>query len=94
MIKLIAFDLDNVLIDGEAIDEIGKLMSVEAEISEITKKAMEGNLDFETALNERVALLKVSRWKILRKSFQKFPSWKGLKKLLQNSKREDIKLQP
>ena len=58
MIKLIAFDLDNVLIDGEAIDEIGKLTSVEAEISEITKKAMEGDLDFETALNERVALLK------------------------------------
>ena len=58
MIKLIAFDLDNVLIDGEAIDEIGKLMGVESEISELTKKAMEGDLDFETALKERAALLK------------------------------------
>ena len=58
MIKLIAFDLDNVLIDGEAVDEIGKLMDAETEIAEITKKAMEGDLEFEEALKERVALLK------------------------------------
>nr|WP_296808515.1 hypothetical protein [uncultured Methanobrevibacter sp.] len=29
MIKLVVFDLDNVIIDGEAIDEIGKLANVE-----------------------------------------------------------------
>lgn len=58
MIKLIAFDLDNVLIDSEAIDEIGKLMGIEDEIANITKKAMEGELDFETSIRERVSLLK------------------------------------
>ena len=58
MIKLIAFDLDNVLIDGEAIDEIAKLVGVESEISELTKKAMEGDLDFETSLKKRIGLLK------------------------------------
>jgi len=58
LIKLIAFDLDNVLIDSEAIDEIGKLMGIEDEIANITKKAMEGELDFETSIRERVSLLK------------------------------------
>lgn len=38
MIKLVVFDLDNVIIDGEAIDEIGKLANVEDEIAEITEK--------------------------------------------------------
>ena len=58
MIKLIAFDLDNVLLDGEAIDEIGKLVGVENEISALTEQAMEGDLDFETSLKKRVSLLK------------------------------------
>ena len=44
MIELVVFDLDNVIIDGEAIDEIGKLANVEDEIAEITEKAMQGEI--------------------------------------------------
>jgi phosphoserine phosphatase len=58
LIKLVVFDLDNVIIDGEAIDEIGKLMDVQDQIIEITEKAMQGDMDFETAIKERVKLLK------------------------------------
>ncbi|KZX16750.1 phosphoserine phosphatase [Methanobrevibacter cuticularis] len=58
MIKLVVFDLDNVIIDGEAIDEIGKLVNVEEQIAEITEQAMNGDLDFETSIKERVKLLK------------------------------------
>ena len=57
MIKLVVFDLDNVIIDGEAIDEIGKLANVEDEIAEITEKAMQGEIDFETSIKDRVKLL-------------------------------------
>ena len=57
MIKLVVFDLDNVIIDGEAIDEIGKLANVEEEIAEITEKAMQGEIDFETSIKDRVQLL-------------------------------------
>lgn len=57
MIKLVVFDLDNVIINGEAIDEIGKLVNVQDEIAEITEKAMQGDLDFETSIKERVKLL-------------------------------------
>ena len=58
MIKLIAFDLDNVLIDGEAIDEIAKLMGVETEISEITEKPCKESIDFETPSKRTSKLVK------------------------------------
>ena len=57
MIKLVVFDLDNVIIDGEAIDEIGKLANVEDDIAAITEKAMQGEIDFETSIKDRVQLL-------------------------------------
>ena len=57
LIKLIIFDLDNVLMNGEAIDELGKIANVENQIAEITDKAMKGEIDFETSIQERVKLL-------------------------------------
>ncbi len=92
MIKLIAFDLDNVLIDGEAIDEIGKLVGVEAEISEITKKAMEGDLDFETALNERVALLKGASVEDIKEVVSKIPLMEGAEETIAELKKRGYKI--
>lgn len=92
MIKLIAFDLDNVLIDGEAIDEIGKLVGVEAEISEITKKAMEGDLDFETALNERVALLKGTSVEDIKEVVSKIPLMEGAEETIAELKKRGYKI--
>ena len=57
MIKLVVFDLDNVLIDTETIDEIAKIKGLESEISEITLKAMQGKIPFETSIRERVKKL-------------------------------------
>ena len=58
MIKLVVFDLDNVIIDGEGIDEIGKLVNIEDQIAAITEQAMQGDIDFETSIKKRVGLLK------------------------------------
>jgi phosphoserine phosphatase len=92
LIKLITFDLDNVLIDGEAIDEIGKLMGVEAKISEITKKAMEGDLDFETALKERVALLKGASVENIKEVVSKIPLMKGAEETIAELKKRGYKI--
>ncbi len=92
MIKLIVFDLDNVLIDGEAIDEIGKLMGVEAEISEITKKAMEGDLDFETSLKERVALLKGASVENIKEVVSKIPLMEGAEETIAELKKRGYKI--
>ncbi len=92
MLKLIAFDLDNVLIDGEAIDEIGKLMGVEAEISEITKKAMEGDLDFETSLKERVALLKGASVDNIKEVVSNIPLMEGAEETIAELKKRGYKI--
>lgn len=92
MIKLIVFDLDNVLIDGEAINEIGKLMNVEEEISQITKKAMEGDLDFETALKERVALLKGAAVEDVKDVVSNIPFMEGAEETIAELKKRGYKI--
>ncbi|MEE0489840.1 phosphoserine phosphatase SerB [Methanosphaera stadtmanae] len=57
MIKLVVFDLDNVLIDTETIDEIAKIKGIEEEISDITLQAMQGKIPFETSIRQRVKKL-------------------------------------
>ena len=56
--RLIVFDIDSTLIKTEIIDEMGKLHGIGSEIESITNKAMTGQIDFETALVERVKQLK------------------------------------
>lgn len=51
-------DVDGTLILEEVIDLLGREAGREEEISLITSRAMRGELDFETSLRERVALLK------------------------------------
>ena len=54
---LLVMDVDATLIDEEVIDELGEAAGLGARISAITARAMNGELDFEQALRERVALL-------------------------------------
>ncbi|KAF4222660.1 hypothetical protein CNMCM5878_003698 [Aspergillus fumigatiaffinis] len=56
--RLVVFDMDSTLIQNEVIDEIAKFVGVEKEVSEITERAMNGELDFSASLKERVGLLK------------------------------------
>lgn len=55
---LCVMDVDGTLILEEMIDLLGREAGREEEISLITSRAMRGELDFETSLRERVALLK------------------------------------
>ena len=77
MIKLVVFDLDNVIIDGEAIDEIGKLANVEDKIAEITEKAMQGEIDFETSIKDRVELLEGTSIEEIEKVADELPLMPG-----------------
>lgn len=56
--KLVVFDMDANLIGAETLDEVGKNVGKEKEIAEITARAMQGDLDFEEAVEARLALLK------------------------------------
>jgi phosphoserine phosphatase len=56
--RLVVFDMDSTLIDAEVIDELAKAAGVGAQVSEITERAMRGELDFKASFRERMALLK------------------------------------
>ena len=56
--KLLIADMDSTIIEQECIDELAEYAGKRAEISGITERAMRGELDFEAALKERVAMLK------------------------------------
>lgn len=51
-------DMDSTMIEQECIDELADFAGLKEKISDITERAMQGELDFETALLERVGLLK------------------------------------
>ena len=51
-------DVDGTLILEEVIDLLGREVGCEEEIAQLTSQAMRGELNFETSLRERVALLK------------------------------------
>ena len=55
---LCVMDVDGTLILEEVIDLLGREVGCEEEIAQLTSQAMRGELNFETSLRERVALLK------------------------------------
>lgn len=54
---LCVMDVDGTLILEEVIDLLGREAACEEEISQITSRAMRGELDFESSLRKRVSLL-------------------------------------
>lgn len=56
--RLAVFDMDSTLIEAEVIDELAKAAGVGDQVSQITERAMAGELDFRASFKERLALLK------------------------------------
>ena len=56
--RMLLADMDSTMIQQECIDELADMAGVGAHVKDITARAMNGELDFEGALIERVALLK------------------------------------
>ena len=56
--RMLLADMDSTMIEQECIDELAEVAGVGAHVREITARAMNGELDFEGALIERVALLR------------------------------------
>ncbi len=55
--NLLISDMDSTIIAVECIDELADYAGIKPQIAAITERAMQGELDFESALRERVALL-------------------------------------
>jgi phosphoserine phosphatase len=55
--RLLVADMDSTMIGQECIDELADRVGLKARVAAITKRAMRGDVAFEPALRERVALL-------------------------------------
>ena len=56
--RLFVADMDSTIIEQECIDELADYVGLKAHVAAITERAMRGEIAFEPALRERVALLK------------------------------------
>jgi phosphoserine phosphatase len=56
--KLLLADMDSTMIRQECIDELADFVGLKEKVAAITERAMRGDIEFEPALRERVALLR------------------------------------
>lgn len=69
--KLFLADMDSTMIGQECIDELAAFVGLKAHVAAITERAMRGEIAFELALRERVALLKGLPAKIIDEVIEK-----------------------
>lgn len=80
--RLVCMDVDSTFIQMEVIDELARLKGCEKEVSEITERAMQGQLDFKEALRERVALLKGLKFSEAQKLLTNIPMSPGAERMV------------
>ena len=79
---LLLMDMDSTMIDCECIDDIAELAGVGAKVSEVTERAMQGELDFAESLIHRVACLQGASLDILEQVRLTLPINPGMSELL------------
>ncbi|HEY3909121.1 MAG TPA: phosphoserine phosphatase SerB [Stellaceae bacterium] len=55
--RLLVADMESTIIDNEMLDELADFLGLRSRVAEITRRAMNGEIDFVAALEQRVALL-------------------------------------
>ncbi len=79
---LLLADMDSTIVTGETIDELAAFAGIGEKIAAITKRSMEGELDFAQALRERVAMLKGLRLEALEKTWERVAFSPGARELV------------
>lgn len=90
--KLCIFDFDSTLMDGETIDFLAKPLGLEKEVSSITERAMQGELDFFESLTTRVKLLKGLEVSKVDAICQSLPYMPGAKEAISELKNRGYKV--
>lgn len=86
--KLLICDMDSTMITCECIDELADFVGKKAEVSSITERAMNGELQFEEALRERVRLLAGLAESELQRCYEeRVKMSKGAKELVQHMRK-------
>jgi len=80
--KVIVFDMDSTIVDGEIIDEMAKLAGVGKKVAAITERGMRGEIDFSESLRARVSFLRGLRIKSLESVAKTFKLTRGSEELI------------
>jgi phosphoserine phosphatase len=85
--RLVAFDMDSTLIQGEVIDELAREAGAGDQVQAITEAAMRGELDFQSSFRRRVALLQGLPESALQRVIERIPLTSGAERLVSTLKR-------
>jgi phosphoserine phosphatase len=85
--RLVVMDMDSTLIRIEVIDELARAAGIGAEVSKITERAMQGEMDYDESLRQRVGLLKGLDVAVLDKIAADLPLTDGAETLVRVLKR-------
>jgi phosphoserine phosphatase len=89
-IRLFMADMDATIVVGETLDDMAEKAGIGDKISDITKRAMAGELDFEEALVERVGLLSNLSTDIVDETLSETGLNEGAEKLLSHLKSKGV----
>ncbi len=90
--KVIVFDMDSTIVDGEIIDEMARLAGVGKKVAAITEKGMRGEIDFSESLRKRVSFLKGLKVRSLESIAQTFKLTQGSEELIAALKEMGFKI--
>ncbi|MBM3548119.1 MAG: phosphoserine phosphatase SerB [Alphaproteobacteria bacterium] len=85
--RLLIADMDSTVVTTETLDEIAAFAGLKDVIAAITRRSMNGELDFPTALRERIAMLKDLSVDALRKTLEATALTPGARTLVQTMKK-------
>ena len=90
--RLAVFDMDSTLIDCEVIDELATAAGVGEQVSDITARAMRGELDFDESFRTRLALLEGLEASAVQTLADRLPVKEGLREMTTTLRAQGLKL--
>jgi phosphoserine phosphatase len=89
--RLLVADLESTIIENEMLEELADFLGLRAHIAEITRRAMNGEIDFVGALTERVALLRGLPENVLDEAAKRIRLMPGARALIATLRRAGVK---
>ncbi len=80
--RLLVADMESTIIENEMLDELADFLGLRPQISEITRRAMNGEIDFAAALEARVGLLAGMADRVLEKAAERIRLTPGARQLI------------
>lgn len=84
-------DMDSTIVTGETLDEMAAALGVGEQVATITRASMNGEIDFETSIEQRVALLAGKSASVLEDVWKNVTLTDGAKELVQTMRKHNAR---